>query len=195
MGFGKDLWEFEVRRKAFHLLGLVYLAIYAALGRQGALWAIGIFGLWVWSTEWLRLRHAHWNERILEWFRSVSRGAERMRPSGIGYGALGVWLVIFFFSSPAIVAASVLLMVFGDAASALVGTRFGRHPIAGCFGKSWEGFSACLVTCFFLGRLFFPWTEALGAALTVSVLESAPLPLDDNLWTPLGAACAFHWFS
>ncbi len=97
--------------------------------------------------------------------------------------------LLAWVAPPAIAAVAVADVVFGDAAAALVGRRFGRHRMG---RKSVEGSAACFCTCFAVAALAFPERlgAAAGSALVAAVVEALPLPVDDNWTMPLAAAGA-----
>jgi dolichol kinase len=91
---------------------------------------------------------------------------------------------------PAIAATAVGYAVFGDAAAALVGERWG-----GGRRKSVAGSMACFLVCVVLGALLLPGRTAaiVGGALVATAIEALPSPVDDNLAVPLVAALALVW--
>ena len=95
------------------------------------------------------------------------------------------------------IAISVLLFsVFGDAASTIVGVKYGKTKLFG--EKSLEGSLAFFIICFFVGlflifsrRMFLGLTGPtkllliLVGSFAASFIELLPIPLDDNLTIPL----------
>jgi len=106
--------------------------------------------------------------------------------------ALGILLTMLLFpayaSSPAIA-----IFAFGDSAASLFGKTFGKNELSFNKGKTLEGSLAGFFFAF-LGGIFFasPLAALIGAAIAMTV-ESLPLPVNDNLATPLftGAALTF----
>jgi len=77
-------------------------------------------------------------------------------------------------------------LVLGDTAAALVGKTVGRVRI---LGKTLEGSLACFAVSFLFawGVVGLPaWVAACGA-LTATLFELLPIPLDDNFRIPLSA--------
>ena len=100
----------------------------------------------------------------------------------------------YSFSKPIVVAA-LLFLILGDPAAALVGRTLGRVYI---FGKTMEGSLACLAVCLVLGILVQEITQGLtfkavlAGAITATVFELLPIPLDDNFRIPLSAGFAMR---
>jgi phytol kinase len=181
----------EFLRKAFHSLSLLYLAAYTFLGTTQTLLLLGGFIIVEGLIEGLRLSNPQLNKRLLALFGGIPREAEQTRVSGILWTSVGCWLTIYFFSeNPAIVAAGHLYLAVGDGSAALIGKALGRHKFRiGPRMKSLEGSFACFVACLLSG-----WAAGLSAqgawigACTATAIELLPVPLDDNLWIPLGSA-------
>ncbi len=188
----------ELARKAFHLLSLVYLGAYLALGRARSLWAVGAMVVVSTMVEVVRLRTPALNARLLALFGSIPRAAEAHRMSGIVWTSLGCWLAIALFGHrPAVVTAAVLYLALGDAAAAVTGKRFGRTSLARWTGrpKSLEGSLACMGACLLLGWAAGVRGPALAAgALAATLIELFPPPPDDNLWMPVGSGLVLLLF-
>ncbi len=112
------------------------------------------------------------------------RPREKGRLSGSSYILLSALLGTVFFQRE-VATLSLVYVVVGDVAAALMGRRFGRHRL---FDKSWEGSIAFFLACF----AFSPVVPGLSflakflAAILATILEVLPLKLDDNLTVPLG---------
>jgi dolichol kinase len=79
------------------------------------------------------------------------------------------------------------VIVVADTAAALVGMRFGRHPILS-LPKTWEGSAAFCLFCLVGAWLFFPPATALLVSLILTVLEALSLKGTDNFTLPVAAA-------
>lgn len=90
----------------------------------------------------------------------------------------------------AIAIAALAFLVLGDAAAAIIGKRFGT-PVF--WGKSPQGSIACFVVCFMVGwpLLSSPWLALVGA-VTATVAEAMPSPLDDNMRVPIFSGIAMQ---
>ena len=175
----------EVRRKLVHLCSLSIPIGIWFLPKITAAWVLGI--AFVGSVVVDVLRHTlpadiRWWRHLVVLFRPKEKG----KLSGSSFLLLAAFLLAAFFSRE-IVVLSLTYMVVGDVAGALVGRRFGRHPL---FDKTWEGsiafFLACLILSPFVPGL--PFWAKLPAAALAAVIEFLPVKLDDNLTVPLGTA-------
>ena len=97
--------------------------------------------------------------------------------------------------SPVIAAASLAVMLTGDAAAALIGRKFGKHKAVN--GKSYEGFAAFIVAGSIAvsviwsiigmpGKVYFWGVLAVTASAIVELFQKQ-LKLDDNFTIPLTA--------
>ena len=100
--------------------------------------------------------------------------------TGATFYAVAALLAVAFFSKMVAIS-SLLFLTLGDSAASLVGTRFGHHRL---YGKSAEGSAACLLVCSVIGWVLLRWTGLMGA-ITATLTELAPLPVDDNLRIPI----------
>ena len=188
----------ELRRKLVHATG-VFIALFvreAYLFFGGWLIPGGILLLSIllgYGVSRLHIRGAQ-----LPVLTRLINMAEREKDKAFpGRGALrfltGALLsLIVFRNNPDIVAAAIIVLALGDAASTLVGISFGRHRIFYNKKKSFEG-SIAGVAAAFLGVValtpFSPLT-AMAASLTGMLVESLPLGIDDNLTVPPAAGLA-----
>jgi len=193
----------EIYRKMLHLLALGYPVGYLLLPEpwgRSALIALSVTAL---TMDWLRARYPGVHAFIERYFGFMMRRKER---EVLGKGPVfngATWVTVSFtllvLLFPADVAiASFALFMIGDAAAALIGRRFGT--------RTWlrdnatvEGSLAFLIIGGSVGWLLvsgflpwpvldLPWTAVLAAAAVAAFLEAAPLPVNDNLTAPLGAA-------
>lgn len=187
-------WKVEIRRKAFHQVILLYLPAYFWLGFPRMLWAAAVFCGLFWLVDTARLRG--WDGGLIaRCFGGIMRPKEGARLTGSFYVTLGMTLLLAFYGDkPMIVAASILALSLGDAASPIVGLRFGWRPYT-VWGtqRSVDGTLAGYVTVAAGGLLCgFSPPVAAGAALAFSAVDTLPVPPDDNLWIPLVYGTALH---
>ena len=98
--------------------------------------------------------------------------------------ALGILLTMLFFPFQ-ISSAAVAIFALGDSAASLFGKAFGRRILPFNRVKTLEGSVAGFVFAFLAGSFFIVPSKALVGATFAMVVESLPLPLNDNLVTPL----------
>jgi dolichol kinase len=157
-----------------------------------------LFGLVVWPLLAIA-EHAGWYADLF-----VQRRAHEVRRSLLvmfwGNAAV-VALCWGLFAKPQVAVASILMWGFGDAAAALVGTRWGKHhtglPLADP-KKTWEGTGAMFVVSCVIGWavLLVAGTPLVGslasAALTAAVgayVELVTRRGYDTITVPLANAC------
>jgi dolichol kinase len=104
---------------------------------------------------------------------------------------LGSFLALLLYPERIeIVSAAILVLALGDSVSTLVGRPLGRHPLPYNPEKSWEGSVGGFLASL-LGALFLvPSPLALLGAFAGMLVESLPLPIDDNVTIPAAAATA-----
>ena len=117
----------------------------------------------------------------------------KFRPSGSPPYLASAAVTTLLFPLPYSITAF-LCMMFGDTAAALIGRKFGKHKFAN--GKSVEGCSAFLITCWLIVAGAYVITGAFGwivlvCGLTgvviamIAELFNEELHLDDNFSIPL----------
>jgi dolichol kinase len=106
-------------------------------------------------------------------------------------------LVCILLFDPFVAIASITYLVVGDALAAMVGRSIGRTKF---FMKSFEGAGAGLLGCLLTGLLIMnlPYSDLslmrmLAGAVTATVIELLPIPLDDNIRVPLAAGAVMQW--
>lgn len=113
-------------------------------------------------------------------------------------GVLLAYIVVLLMNKPYyLFASSILVLALGDSASTLAGVKIGRRKIPYNRDKSIEGalagFSIAFIGIFLTMGLFFgvsPGDAALisiTASFTGMLIESLPLPIDDNLTIPVSS--------
>jgi dolichol kinase len=180
----------EIKRKVFHHLTLIYMALYAFSPRWLALGLLGISLLIVGALEFLRLRRPEINAWFLARFEGIHRESEIMHVSGIFWTLLGSWLTMLVFDNRRIVLPALGFLAFGDAAAALGGQKWGRHPWPKNAKKTIEGSLSFLVVSIAWAKLFLRWPVAVIGAVVGALVESRVWPWNDNLWIPLLSGAA-----
>jgi len=176
----------EIKRKAFHLLTLIYIFAYWALPREKILWAMGALIFIVVVFEAIRMRFPSFNRKVQKRFGAAYRESEINNISGLPWTLSGSFFTMLLFKDKAIVVTSLLYLALGDASAALVGKRIGKRKIF--WEKTLEGSLACFLVCFMIGLYFFNLPIALAGAFAAAVIELFPWALNDNFWMPIISA-------
>lgn len=174
----------EMIRQFIHMaLGILFIAMLFLLGRH-ALLVFTFFAVILGSL----LINMYMQGRRLAVVDAV-RGLERGEVAFPGYGSawymVGMLVLASFLTEPAKIASGIFLLGISDGVSTLVGI-YGRHKLPFNPRKSWEGSAAFFATALFTWVWIGP--VALPLALIASVVESLPLPWDDNVLVPLATA-------
>ncbi len=193
----------ELARKGTHLLALSYPIGFILLGRSVGLWVVISLSLIALSLDFLRTR----SNAVYRFFdvtfgfmvrareRDVMRG--HMVINGATWTSVSFTLLVVFFPEDLAIVAFALFMI-GDAVAAIVGRRWGSIQWArkGCTVEgSVAFFLAGLAMAFGLASASSPVAyydieplALVGGVTAACLLEAAPLPVNDNLIAPLGAA-------
>lgn len=179
--------SFELKRKAVHLLALLYIALYIALAhaasKEIALLVLAALLLAFLLFEFVRIKQHHFPAFLARFWRA--REAKKL--GGHIYMLLGV-IIAFAVCAQAIAITAILMTVFGDLAAALIGIRFGRHWFSLAPGRAWEGIIAEFVVDIAIALLLLQsWPLALAMALAATLVETFCTYVDDNLMIPLAA--------
>ena len=113
------------------------------------------------------------------------RPQEAQLVCGATYFLTASFLTILFFHQE-IASCVLFILIFADSAAAFVGRNFGKRPI---LGKTLEGSLAFFVVA--LGIVLLspgvPFRVGLTGAVTATIVELLPIPIDDNFTIPLAA--------
>ncbi len=180
----------EIKRKAFHHLALLYMAIYWLTPRMFSVLFLGLILVLVGVIEFIRLRRPEINVRFLAKFEGMYRESEILLPSGIFWTLLGSWLTMVVFTNKRIVLPALGFLVFGDTLAALGGKKWGKRPWPKNPAKTLEGSAGFAVVSALWALLFVRWPVAILGALSGAWLEARPMPYNDNLWVPLLSGAA-----
>jgi dolichol kinase len=187
------LWR-ELRRKAFHMLALGYVAALIYLPRPVFLNAIVWLFTIVAGVELARLRSPRLNEWLFDRFGSFFRSDEKHRFSGVFWMLLGVGSAAALVAPLPLAASALLYLILGDGVASLVGMRLGG-PHWPRSAKRITGSAACFVACLIIGqtllRPYYGWSGIVAGALTATVVELGFIPINDNLLIPLASSISF----
>jgi dolichol kinase len=123
---------------------------------------------------------------------NFEREGVRIPGFGSAWYAFGILMASVAISGPPLLAAAICVLAFGDSLSTIFG-QGGKHRIPYNPHKTLEGSAA-----FFLGSLpacLFIGPAAIPLAIVCAIVESLPLPLDDNITIPAAAILFFYFFT
>lgn len=176
---------FELKRKATHFFGLLYIVVYLIINKffnhKIALLSLTFILLILIILEFSRVQL---KKKIpLTFLHSLRRDSEKNKlGTEINY-ALGA-LVVFSVFDVKIAITALLVTVFGDSASALFGIIFGKRWINK--DKAWEGVIAEFVVDFIVSFLVLNnLIIAVVMSLTATSVETFFRHVDDNLTIPV----------
>lgn len=174
----------EILRKLFHLMELPVLLVYSYIhfvwDARVAILALTAMFLILLEVEYVRLEVRPRIPAIM----SLFRPREKNNVTGTVF-FIAATIIVFGAFDYSIAMLALLLTVFGDLASALVGIKFGKHKLFK--KKTWEGFLAGLTMNLLVGFIFLPEFPLvfIPMAIVASVVELITNKLDDNLTVPL----------
>ena len=184
-------WVYELRRKAIHLMVLIFpVAYHLGLSRELLTSILTALLVGVLCVELLRIDFRI-KVPLLPLFRRREKGL-----SGATFMLVGMILALSAF--PRGIAVAVMSMtILGDAASALIGKSIGKHAVWG--PRNLEGIAAEFIINSVVGILVFTkydlfWPIALVGALVATVTETVSYQVDDNLIVPLFSGIAMKIF-
>ncbi len=174
----------EILRKLFHLLELPVLLLYTYVryiwDERVAILALTAMFLILLEIEYIRLEVKPKIPRILDLFRP----RERNNVTGTVF-FISATIIVFGAFDYQIAMLALLMTVFGDLMSALVGIRFGKHKLFK--RKTAEGFLAGLAINLLIGYLFLPAFPIIFVpmAFVAAFVELMTNKIDDNITVPL----------
>jgi dolichol kinase len=192
-------WLAEVQRKAIHLsfvvLPVQLLSQLLPWPRSHSEWRLFLIALCLAAIviDLFRIHERRVRTLFRGFFGELIREHEEFSLMGSTYLLIASLLAIEIFPRN-IAAAAIGFTVVGDATAAMVGRRWGRRPF---FKKTIEGAVGGLAGCLLWGAVLvltgsISWPLALLGALTASLVELLPIPLDDNLGMTLIAGYAMR---
>ncbi|MCD6408387.1 hypothetical protein J7L87_04985 [bacterium] len=139
------------------------------------------------------LEYERWkNPNVWKWLLERAGGVFKTHPgklTGDTCFILSVLLLLLFFPKE-IAIASLFFLIFGDAGSGIIGSKFGKITVFP--GKTIEGFIGgfifnLIVSFFLLTFLNLQFYILLSGVLISSIFEILPLKIDDNLTVGLSS--------
>ncbi len=98
--------------------------------------------------------------------------------------AFGILLTLLLFPFPAS-GAAIAAFSLGDSAATIFGKTLGRHTLPFNKGKTLEGSLTGFIAAFLAATVFINPLKALLGATVAMLIESLPLPINDNLAVPI----------
>lgn len=179
-----------LKRGLFHLFGGLSVPVAALfLPRTVLLISLGVVTFIFLAFEFFRFRVPGMNRWFLSFFTPLLREEEASRLTGSSYMLVASLIAFLVFRRDIAVVALCFLAV-GDAVATIVGKQMGKRRL---FTKTVEGDLACLISCLAVGFVFYyagldiTLPVIMAGAVSATVLEVIPLPVNDNLTIPLGA--------
>ena len=174
----KELW-----RQLIHASGVFIVVLSYFIPPQSLIFlcvAILIFVVMV-----FRLDHNH----NIPFFSTILRVAKRDHDErGFVYFFIGIIITLYFFQfNMGIANAAILILLFGDSSSTLIGKRFGKIKLPFQSHKTLEGSLAFLVVGFLVSLTQVSILPAFIGTLAGTLTE-AYSPIDDNVPIPLVSA-------
>jgi dolichol kinase len=192
----------EFKRKAIHLVALSVPIGYFLLPKLPSLLILTPCALGAVAIDVIRLKKLPLHGWLNQLIGPILREHESADFAGASYIlSASVFTILLFEKSVAVAAISFIIL--GDIAAALIGRRFGRTKILWNVGnsqvnwnkrKSLEGSLSCFLFCILVAMLVphLPlWIGATGA-LVATLVEAAPLPINDNFSVPLISGLIMH---
>lgn len=171
------------KRKIYRIvMGSLFPVLYILTDRLYLPLCLATFFL----TLLLAMEYERWKHpAIWEYITGKGKGIFREksgRITGDTYFMLSVFIILFFPKDISI--ATLFFLVFGDAGSGVIGTRYGRREIFP--GKTLEGLIGGLFFNLAIGLIISPFLNIsllllMTGALIASIVEVLPLKVNDNL--------------
>lgn len=174
---------FELRRKLFHLLSILYIPLFYLFNKYFSFYhAISVFFLLSILFSLLELYRIKLGIKI-PLLNALYRESDKHKIAAHVYFTIGAMFVFLLFPFD-IACVSLLMTTFGDTIAALIGVRFGRHKIykeKSLEGSLAEFFLNLLIASIILTDFYVIFSMALIA----TVVEVFLTKVDDNLGIPL----------
>ncbi|NIM19792.1 MAG: hypothetical protein GTO51_06055 [Candidatus Latescibacteria bacterium] len=182
----------ELKRKSIHL-SMIAIPVWYYFAPH----PLGVLGLIIAMTvtvilDLLRLSDHRLRGFFLRLFRSLIRSHEEEHLLGATHFMIAALISVLVFDKMIAISALTFL-VLGDTAAAVIGKRFGK-PLY--WGKSPAGSMACFICCLLIGYLLLegPWIMLVGA-MSATIVEALPVPMDDNMRVPVASGLVMQLVS
>ncbi len=178
----------EGSRQAIHiLLGISFLLVLNFYSRKAL--EVGLFSALLLGALATSFMMQGWRIPVLSWVvEKYERKGVRFPGYGSAWYAVGVLMASLFLADAAQLSATICLLAFGDGFSTLVG-RKGKARLP--YNKSKTAGGTAAFFAFSLISYVFIGPAAIPLAALAAIVESLPIPFDDNLTVPLAAILFF----
>ena len=201
----KEDWNFkrELARKFVHFLSIFILLIYFAVSdffnQKIALFLLVLILIIFLEFEYLRIEIGRKIPILNNIWKYLRREKEKDKLGGDIYFLIGAILVLSIFDTRIAIAA-ILMTTFGDLSAALIGQKFGYHPLGFMKDRAWEGIIAEFVVDVLIGFFVFfwgfwnnfafltnfeVWVIIFVMSITATFVETIIYKMDDNLIIPI----------
>jgi len=178
-------------RRWLHLIGGSFFPILALFVPSKALLlplaiVAGVLSIW----EIARLNIPHLNQWMISHLGEALKPREHSQATGATC-LLIASVIVFLFPDKYVAIASLLFLSIGYLTAKVIGEQYGHRIL---FKKSLEGSFACLVSCLFIGILIARIASTISipvaiiGAVSATIVELLPSPVDDNLTIPIISA-------
>ena len=179
----------EYYRKATHLFSLIIPIIYWYFipNQTHAILLVLFFTALFIFIDTFRRRFMLIKKLFKVFFDKMLRAHElKGKYTGATWVMIAASITIIIFSKN-IAILSLIFLSIGDTFAGLIGREYGKIKMG---NKTFEGFIAGLIPCLAIAYVYSPLpfhVSGIGA-ITAMLLETLPLPLDDNFRIPIGSA-------
>ena len=179
-----------LKRGLFHIFGGLFIPVTALfLPKTVLIISLSVVTFIFLAFELIRLRVPRGNRWFSPFLKPLLREKEATRLTGASYMLIASLIAFLAFQRDIAVLALSFLAV-GDPLATIVGKQIGKRKL---LGKTLEGDLSCFISCVAVGVAFYylgfsvPLLTILAGAVGAAIVEAIPLPINDNLTTPLFA--------
>ena len=181
------LKQINLFRLSIHLSGFFIPFITIIIGLFYTFLIITIVTILYCVSEYLRIRKSHGLPIVRKITLLASKDGETSKfILAPVYFALGILITLAIFKS-SVGFASIEIVALGDSSARIFGKLIGRTRLPFNKMKTLEGSIFCFIFSWLGASLFLPSSIAVLGALIGSIVESLPLPIDDDLTMPIAS--------
>lgn len=184
--FRRHWWRVVLRPVA-----TVFVLFYWHYSKNATLLLIGAVGFIFLFVDLVRLRSERINRELMTRVQPLFKKKEQGRFSSMSLFMGSAFLTVLMFDKT-IAIASLIFLIFGDLFAKIFGMAYGKHRL---FDKTWEGSLAYLAAAI-IGVYVLTTTIPASmlllviGAITATLVEVLPLPIDDNFSVAVVSASA-----